>query len=316
MLKKYGCIGINFALYIILQSSAYAQKYSYSNKSVINKSAKIDRSDLNNNYKIQVSEKKPILSSEATFQNNNYLKSDLEERIIRWQLLATEYNQQQQYVREFKTRLKIAQTLIKLGRYGEALPELKKEVRLSKENNNLLLNEVQEKLANAHAGLGNYNKAIEYYKNSISERSDSKSLPALNNLVKTLSERIEINLDKAKNVRTKEEKEKYALAIALDRENTVKYAKRGLTAAKDSASTSTIRALIQWHYQVEKLNPEQLNRGARILGLLRASRTKAYLTLEWAGVDRDNRYNWLTKAREAAAAIDDLATMSYASISK
>ena len=308
LFKKYGCIGINFALYIILQSSTYSQKYSYSNKLV-----RIDRTDLNN-YKMQVLKEEPILSFEATSQNNDYLKSDLEEQIIRWQEVATEYNQQQQYVRELKTRLEIAQTLIELGRYGEALPELKQAVGLSKENNNLLLNEVQEKLANTHAGLGNYNKAINYYENSISERSDRKALPALNNLVKTLSERIEINLDKAKNVRTEEEQEKYALAIASDRENIVKYAQRALTAAKDSASTSTIRALIQWHYQVDKLNPEQLNRGARILGLLRASRTKAYLTIEWSDVDRDNRYNWLTKARDAATAIDDLATISYVNL--
>ena len=287
MFKKYGHGAISLALYIVLQSPVSAQKYSYDNQFNLN-------------------------NSEVMSYEDNRFKSGLEEQINNWQIVASDHSQQQQYAREIDTCLKNAQILIELGRYTEALPELKKAVRLSKENNNsLLLNEAKEKLANAYAGMGNYDEAIKYYRSVLSKRSDSKSLSTLNNLVKTLFERIEINSDKAKNMRTKEEKAKLSEAIALERQDAMSYAKRALIATRDSTSTSTVRALIQWHERVEKLNPQQLNQGASVLGLLPASRAKAYLIIEWSNVDRDNRSSWLTKARETAVTINNLATISY-----
>ena len=330
MFKKYSHRAISFALYIILQSPVSAQRSSYDNQSNANNYNKITSTNLNINYALythtlrsvealqiidletQIFRKKQILYSEVMSYEDDRFKSDYPEQISNWQTVASDYSQQQQYAREFKARLENAQSLIELGRYTEALAELKKAVHLSKENNNsLLLNEAEEKLANTYAGLGNYDEAIKYYRSSLSKTSDSKSISTLNNLVKTLFERIEINSDKAKNVRTKQEKEKRSKAIALDRQNAISYARRALIATKDSTSTSTVRALIQWNEQVNLLNSQQLNQGSSILGLLPTSRTKAYLIIEWSNVDRDNRYSWLIKAKEVAITINDLATVSY-----
>jgi CHAT domain-containing protein len=222
---------------------------------------------------------------------------------------ATMYRAQNQVKEEIETLLKLSQGYIELGRYQSAINELERALALSPPTYYSAL--AQKRLGNAYSGMRKYNKAILAYQSSL-EKTSLSSLSTLNNLVRALQARQKNYLVKAREIRSKSEANKYRAFARRDRASALKYAERAVDLSQNETSTSAVRALIEWsRLWQQQLSPKYLERGRNTLDNLPPSRSLAYLMINWAKIDRNNRVSWLEKANTVAKAIGNKTAISY-----
>ncbi|WP_036486810.1 CHAT domain-containing protein [Myxosarcina sp. GI1] len=264
-------------------------------------------------FQAPVSAEPTAASLESESNENTYSlwqQGNLVRAVEQLQERATMYRAQNQVKEEMETLLELSQGYIELGRYQPAINELERVLALSPPTHYSVL--AQKRLGNAYSGMGKYNKAISAYSSSLKETTSLSQLSTLNNLVKTLQERQKNYLNKAREIRSLNEADKYRAFAREDRTLALKYAKRAVDLSQNEFSTSAVRALIEWsRLWQQQLSPRYLERGRNILDNLPPSRSSVYLMLNWAKIDRARRVSWLEKADTVARAIGDEAATSY-----
>ena len=245
-------------------------------------------------------------SGDSYWQSGNIYRA-----IAQWQQEALNYHHQNRKSGEIKTRLKIAQGYNSLGQYNLAVIELGKvrEIQSLVSSNPQTKAIVQEMLGNAYSGLGNDQKAILSYQNSLKQET---SLSTLNNLAKLLDRQSQSLLSIASSAREDEDAIEYKNLAERKHNLALKYARQALISSQSENSTSSVRALIEWNNLSQTLNPQQLELGSTVLSKLQASTEVGYLMLDWAKIDRNNQTTWLKKALDLAQSSGNAHLESYA----
>lgn len=251
-------------------------------------------------------------SEQARFQANlgtyYWQKGDLHQAISAWSKEAEIYGRQGLTNKEAETSLKIAQGNIRLGQLGLAIIQLETLLSLIKEP--ALTARTWEQLGNAYSRSGLFSEAISAYKKSLGIET---SLSTLNNLVILLQKQNFQAKWQAGNSRKGEETESYLAAARSYQVEALEYAKQALSFSQTEQSSSSVRALIEWSkVSLTGLSPKELVRGRRILEKLPSSRTKVFLAINWAKVDRKRAKYWLSQATEVARKMGDERAESYA----
>jgi CHAT domain-containing protein len=236
------------------------------------------------------------------WQQGNLIKS-----IEAWKEAALIFRSSGKTNEEIEVLLNLSQSYIGLGQFQTAVTQLERVVALSPEVHLLAL--AQKRLGNAYSGLGSLSLAINAYQKSLEHET---SLSTLNNLTKVLDRRRQQNLAKSREIRQDKERARYQSQARRDRTRSINYAKFALSLSKSENSLSSVWAWIQWqNLSQQPLNVDQLNRGRAILEKLLPSRSAAFLMLNWAKIDTDDRITWLNKARQIAQTNKDIYLEGY-----
>lgn len=235
---------------------------------------------------------------------NFWQRGRIQDAISIWQLEKEIYQEQNLKRQEVNTVLKIASAYTTLGQLELANFHLK-QILPEAEGESDLKGRIWEQLANVANRNGNLNEAISYYQKSLTYK---QSLPTLNNLVSSLKERSFRWQLLAQNS-PKREKARYKAKIALDELERQKYLEEALVIAETKANSSVVKTLIEWA-KYKPLSQAQLEKGRNILNELPPSRTKVFLAIEWAKIERD-RVIWFKKARDTASKLKDKTVLSY-----
>ena len=228
-----------------------------------------------------------------------------EQAISVWKQEASAYHLKNKD-REIETLLKIGRGYISLGQFNSAIAELKRVMALKPSDSTLAL--TQTRLGNAYQGIGKLEQAISYYQSSLKQET---SLSTINNLVDALDSQSKYNLLLAEEARAKSSSTKHRLQAEQNRNLAFKYAKQALSISNQT-NLSSVHALVSWH-NVSRLSfsPLQLKQGRTTLEKSTPSRKAAFLMLNWADVDPEQKDRWLTLAEEMALALDDAYLKSY-----
>jgi CHAT domain-containing protein len=239
--------------------------------------------------------------------NDYWKKGNLIKSLEAWKEAALIFRSLGKTKEEIEVLLNLSQSYISLGQFQTAVTQLERVVALSPEEHLLAL--AQKRLGNAYSGLGSLSLAIDAYQKSLEHET---SLSTLNNLTKVLEQRRQQNLAKSIEIRQDKERSRYQSEARRDRDRSLNYAKFALSLSKTENSLSSVWALIQWQkLSQQPLNMEQLNRGKEILENLSPSRSAAFLMLNWAKIDTDDRITWLNKARQIAQTNKDIYLEGY-----
>ena len=250
-------------------------------------------------------------SETARYQSNLgayfWQKGDFSDAIEAWSKEAEIYHSQGLIEKESAVTLKIAQTYIILGQLSLATFQLKKVLSLTQEP--LLLARAWNQLGNAYSRGGELGKALSAYKKSLDLE---RNLSILNNLVGLQQKQVQTAQLQAESAREGEEIQSYQAKAEFYRAEALKYAEEALSLSQTEKSPASVQTLIEW----SKLSPtglsaEQLEQGRNILVNLPASRTKAFLALNWAKLDSDRADYWLSQSAEVAETTGDVTAKSY-----
>ena len=246
-------------------------------------------------------------SKETDLSGDRYWQAgQFEQAISVWKQEASSYQAQKNKDQEIETLLKIGRGYISLGQFNSAIVELKRIMALKPSDSNRAL--TQARLGNAYQGIGKLEQAISYYQSSLKQE---KSLTTINNLVEALQSQSKYNLLLAESARANDSATKYRLQAEQNRDSAFKYAKQALTLS-NTTNLSSVRALVSWQdLSGQPLAPLQLKRGSTMLKKLTPSRKAAFLMLNWADVDRQQKAMWLNLAKEMALRLDDAYLQSY-----
>lgn len=225
----------------------------------------------------------------------------IDQAIALWQKEALLYRKQGKKQQEIEVLQKISLGYINLGKFRLAIVELNKIQDLAPSSPKFIAT-TQRRLGNAHRGIGDYSKALTFYKNSLKLET---SLSTLNNLVNLLYEQSQNTLRRASLVRQDKDATKYKNLASAERHQAIKYARQALSLSQNENSTSTVRTLIEWNKISGKLTPQQIERGRAILFSLTPSEEVGYLMLNWAKIHQANQEFWLQRTLKFSRSLNN-----------
>jgi len=218
---------------------------------------------------------------------------------------------------EIEGLLKSAQSHIQKGQFYSAISQLE-DILAFKPSTNKVLSLVYKRLGNAYSGIGEFDKAVSNYQNSLKQE---KSLSTLNNLVKTLIEEKDYNNEifkSAKQVNSSTRNiNKFNIKEKENQHSTLNYARQAVLLSHEDAnkfSLSAVIALLNWYDLTQNLNFQQLQNGRSILKSLPASRNLGFTMLNWSIIDQDNQLSWLEEALKIAQEKEDAYLHGYVSL--
>lgn len=231
-------------------------------------------------------------------------KGRIQDAIGIWELEKIIYQEQNLERREIETILKISKGYTILGQFELANFHLEQALALA-ERINILEGQILEQLGNVANRSGDLSEAISYYQKSLSH---TQSRSTLNNLAISLAKR-SFRWQLLASNSIEREKAQYEAQITLDNLKRQKYLKQALSVAEAKAGSSMVVTLIEYSKH-EPLSQKQLIRGRKILSELPPSRTKVFLVIDWAKIERDSVY-WLEKALDVANNLGEREILSY-----
>ena len=238
--------------------------------------------------------------------------AELKNAIEVWRQEADSYQNQQQSRQEIETRLTIAESLLRLGKFDEANSELGRIRKLLRPSDTAYLARAYRQLGDVHAGQGNYQRAVSFYLESLEKE---KTLTTLNNTVKVLLDRRASSLLQASRVQRQQDADTFQSQASIATAQAEKYAIEALAMAESKRSISAVQALINWHtLPKQTLNKEQLARGRNLIDRLPPSPQMLMTVIDWAKVDRDNPERWLQQAMNQAQNLQNPLLTSYVSL--
>ncbi len=260
-------------------------------------------------------EKRTIMreSTTAEYQSNlgayYWQKGDYHQAIDAWEVEAEIYRSLGLPNSEALANLKIAQTYISLGKLEIATFMLRKLLRSVREPS--IEARIWNQLGIAYSRNGENESAISAYKKSLEKE---KNLKILNNLAEAERKRAIMAQLLSISASKKEETQKYLNQAKIHQESAIFYAQSALHKSDVGESPSDeLIALIQWaELSPTGLDVEELERGRRILANLPNSRTKVYLGINWAKLDRKHTTHWLSQSALVAKKTGDAIAESYA----
>ena len=247
----------------------------------------------------------------SSVEPNESESTELKNAIEVWRQQADVYKDRQQSNREIETRLTIAESLLRLGKFDEAIAQLHR-VKSIQPLDTAYLARTDKQLGDVYAEQGNYQRAVSFYLESLTL---DKTLPTLNNIVKVLLDRRASLLLKASRVQRQQDADTFQSQAKLATAQAEKYAAIALAMAESKRSISAVQALINWHtLPKQTLNKEQLDRGSHLIDRLPPSPQKLMTVIDWAKVDRRNQEQWLQRAMNQAQDLQNPLLTSYASL--
>lgn len=231
-------------------------------------------------------------------------KGKTRDAISMWKLEQKIYQEQNLERREIETVLKISIAYTTLGQLELANFYLENVLTLA-EGKNDLKGQIWQLLGNVANRSGNLSEAISYYQKSLTH---TQSLSTLNNLAISLEKRgfrWQLLADSS----IEREKAQYEAKVASDKFKRQKYLKQALLIAETKANSSVVKTLVEWS-DYEPLSQNQLAKGRRILKELPPSKTKVFLLIDWAKIERDSTF-WLKEARGTAGNLEEKVILSY-----
>ena len=250
-------------------------------------------------------------SVSSAISNSEESLAELKDAIEVWEQEANYYQSQQQPRQEVETRLTIAESLLRLGKFDEAIAQLHR-VKSIQPLDTAIAAHTDKQLGDAHAKQGNYQRAVSFYLESLEKE---KTLPTLNNIVKVLLDRRASSLLQASRVQRQQDADTFQSQAKLATAQAEKYAAIALAMAESKRSISAVQALINWHtLPKQTLNKEQLDRGSHLIDRLPPSPQKLMTVIDWAKVDRRNQEQWLQRAMNQAQDLQNPLLTSYASL--
>ena len=238
--------------------------------------------------------------------------AELKNAVEVWRQQADFYQNQQQPRQEIETRLTIAESLLRLGKFDEANSELGRIRKLLRPSDTAYLARAYRQLGDVHAGQGNYQRAVSFYLESLEKE---KTLTTLNNTVKVLLDRRASSLLQASRVQRQQDADTFQSQASQATAQAEKYALLALEIAESKNSVPAVQALINWHtLPKQTLNKEQLDRGSHLTSQLPPSPQKLMTVIDWAKVDRRNQEQWLQRAMNQAQSLQNPLLTSYASL--
>ena len=182
--------------------------------------------------------------------------AELKDAIEVWRQQADYHQNQQQPRQEIETRLTLAESLLRLGKFDEAGSELGRIIKLLRPSDTVLIARTHKQLGNVYAGQGNYQRAVSFYQQSL-ERE--KTLPTLNTIVKVLLDRRASSLLQASRVQRQQDADTFQSQASIATVQAEKYAAIALEMADSKNSIPAVQALINWHtLSQQTLNKRQL----------------------------------------------------------
>ena len=187
--------------------------------------------------------------------NSEESLAELKNAVEVWRQEADYYQSQQQPRQEIETRLTIAESLLRLGKFDEAIAQLHR-VKSLRPSDTAYLARIYKQLGNAHAGQGNYQRAVSFYEQSLTL---DKTLPTLNTIVKVLLDRRASSLLQASRVQRQQDADTFQSQASIATVQAEKYAAIALEMADSKNSIPAVQALINWHtLSQQTLNKRQL----------------------------------------------------------
>lgn len=255
-----------------------------------------------------VSNSKQSAEFQANLGTYYWQRGKLHQAIDAWLKEAEIYRSQEFKEREAEAILKIAQTYTSLGQLELAIFQLKKLLNVA--DNPSIIARTWEKLGNAYSRGSQLDEALLAYNKSLHSK---ESLSALNNLVILLQKQILYAEFKKNASIDQDEIQRYTKKSQEYKSQAFDYAKKALFLSQKASSSSSIRALIEWDkLSSTGLSSLELEQGRRILNSLNSSRTKVFLTINWAKLDDERQEYWLLEAVDIAESIEDKFAESYA----
>ncbi len=260
-------------------------------------------------------QEKPTISPEREtpqFQANNgsffWQRGKFARAIAAWSKEAELYKIQGSKNLQARAILKISQGYQQLGQFELSIHQLKKVLTLASEPS--LIARTWKQLGNSYSRSGKFSEAIEAYKKSL---EIEESLSTVNNLVILLRKKNLRAKLQANSSRVGDQTESYQREGKFYEDKALSFAKLALSLSKTKQSSSSVRALIEWHKVTgQELGASQLDFGRNILEKLPSERTKVFLAINWAKLDPSRAKYWLSIAQQIAENIGDAGAESYA----
>ena len=194
-------------------------------------------------------------SVSSAISNSEESLAELKDAIEVWEQEANYYQSQQQPRQEVETRLTIAESLLRLGKFDEAIAQLHR-VKSIQPLDTAIAAHTDKQLGDAHAKQGNYQRAVSFYLESLEKE---KTLPTLNNIVKVLLDRRASSLLQASRVQRQQDADTFQSQASIATVQAEKYAAIALEMADSKNSIPAVQALINWHtLSQQTLNKRQL----------------------------------------------------------
>ncbi len=217
-----------------------------------------------------------------------------------------------------KLKVDLARAYIHLGQASLAIPLLQESLDLAKQAQKPEIeNAAQRALGNAYKIAGEYDRAIIAYTNSLKKTQNPETTTRiLNGLVDVYQLRSKQYLTEARGADLEGNSDvstQYAQLAKTDRAKAKEYAKRAVQVSKNLTSLATVRALLNLSHLSSKQETNANFEGIlSILDSLPASRSKVYLLINLAELEKQKAIEVLSKAVETATTLTDKRALSFA----